>query len=246
MATTDIHTPHDVHEHDEHGHDEHHGNFWTNWVFSEDHKVIAKQYLITGMFWALLGGILSVIFRMQLGFPDMDMSWLRPVLGGWITADGKIDPEFYLALVTMHGTIMVFFVLTAGLSGTFSNFLIPLQIGARDMASGFMNMLSYWFFFVSSVIMFSSFFLSTGPAAGGWTVYPPLSALPQAIQGSGTGMTLWLVAMALFIVSTLLGGINYITTIINLRTRGMSFSRLPLTIWSFLFTAIVGLLSFPV
>lgn len=246
MATTDIHTPHDVHEHDEHGHDEHHGNFWTNWVFSEDHKVIAKQYLITGMFWALLGGILSVIFRLQLGFPDMDLSWLRPVLGDWITADGKIDPEFYLALVTMHGTIMVFFVLTAGLSGTFSNFLIPLQIGARDMASGFMNMLSYWFFFLSSVIMFSSFFISTGPAAGGWTVYPPLSALPQAIQGSGTGMTLWLVAMALFIVSTLLGGINYITTIINLRTRGMSFSRMPLTIWGFLFTAIVGLLSFPV
>lgn len=247
MATTDIHAAQHVHSHDEHGHDEHHaGNFWTKYVFSEDHKVIAKQYLITGMLWALLGGILSVIFRLQLGFPDMDVSWLSPVLGGWITPDGKIDPEFYLALVTMHGTIMVFFVLTAGLSGTFSNFLIPLQIGARDMASGFINMLSYWFFFISSVIMFSSFFVSTGPAAGGWTVYPPLSALPQAIQGSGTGMTLWLIAMALFIVSTLLGGINYITTIINLRTRGMSFSRLPLTIWGFFFTAIVGLLSFPV
>lgn len=246
MATTDIHTPHDVHAHDDHGHDEHHGNFWTNYVFSEDHKVIAKQYLITGMFWALLGGTLSVIFRLQLGFPDMDMSWMKPFLGGWITPDGKLDPEFYLALVTMHGTIMVFFVLTAGLSGTFSNFLIPLQIGARDMASGFMNMMSYWIFFISSVIMFSSFFISTGPAAGGWTIYPPLSALPQAIQGSGTGMTMWLIAMALFIISTLLGGINFITTIINLRTRGMSFSRLPLTVWSFLFTAIVGLLSFPV
>ena len=119
----------------------------------------------------------------------------------------------------MHGTIMVFFVLTAGLSGTFSNFLIPLQIGARDMASGFMNMLSYWFFFVSSVLMFTSLFLSTGPAAGGWTIYPPFSALPQAIKGSGTGMTLWLVAMAIFIASSLLGGINYITTVINLRTQ---------------------------
>jgi cytochrome c oxidase subunit 1 len=248
MATTDIHIHEDVHSHDDHGHDhEHHeGNFWTTYIFSQDHKIIAKQYLITGIFWALLGGTLSVIFRLQLGFPDMNLDWLKPVLGEWITPEGKLDPEFYLALVTMHGTIMVFFVLTAGLSGTFSNFLIPLQIGARDMASGFMNMLSYWFFFLSSVVMFTSLFLETGPAGGGWTIYPPLSALPQAIKGSGLGMTLWLVSMALFIVSTLLGGINYITTVINLRTRGMSFSRMPLTIWAFFFTAIIGLLSFPV
>ena len=248
MATTDIHIHETTHHHDDHGHEhEHHGgNFWTDYVFSQDHKVIAKQFLITGIFWALIGGTLSVIFRLQLGFPDMNLDWLKPVLGQWITPEGKLDPEFYLALVTMHGTIMVFFVLTAGLSGTFSNFLIPLQIGARDMASGFMNMLSYWFFFLSSVIMFISFFLETGPAGGGWTVYPPLSALPQAIKGSGSGMTLWLVSMALFIVSQLLGGINYITTVINMRTRGMSFTRMPLTIWSFFFTAIIGLLSFPV
>ncbi len=248
MATTDIHIPSAVQGHDDHDHEhEHHeGNFWTTYIFSEDHKVIAKQFLISGIFWALLGGTLSVIFRLQLGFPDMNLEWLRPFLGGWITPDGKLDPEFYLALVTMHGTIMVFFVLTAGLSGTFSNFLIPLQIGARDMASGFMNMLSYWFFFASSVIMFTSLFLQDGPAGGGWTVYPPLSALPQAIKGSGLGMTMWLVAMALFIVSSLLGGINYITTIINLRTKGMSFTRMPLTIWAFFFTAIIGLLSFPV
>ncbi len=250
MATTDIHVHSAVHGHDDHGHDhehEHHeGNFWTKYIFSEDHKVIAKQFLITGIFWALLGGTLSVIFRLQLGFPDMNLEWLKPVLGGWITPEGKLDPEFYLALVTMHGTIMVFFVLTAGLSGTFSNFLIPLQIGARDMASGFMNMLSYWFFFVSSVIMFTSLFLQDGPAGGGWVIYPPLSALPQAIKGSGMGMTLWLVSMALFIVSSLLGGINYITTVINMRTKGMSFTRMPLTIWAFFFTAIIGLLSFPV
>lgn len=246
MATTHTHTHADVHHHDDHEHEHHEGNFWTNYIFSQDHKVIAKQFLITGIFWALFGGTLSVIFRLQLGFPEMSLEWMRPLLGGWITPEGKIDPEFYLALVTMHGTIMVFFVLTAGLSGTFSNFLIPLQIGARDMASGFMNMLSYWFFFLSSVIMLSSFFIETGPAGGGWTVYPPLSALPQAIQGSGLGMTLWLVSMALFIVSTLLGGINYITTVINMRTRGMSFTRMPLTIWAFFFTAIIGLLSFPV
>ena len=198
------------------------------------------------MFWALIGGLFSVVFRLQLGFPGASIEWLRPVLGGWITPEGKLDPEFYLSLVTMHGTIMVFFVLTAGLSGTFSNFLIPLQIGARDMASGFMNMLSYWFFFLSSVVMFVSLFLSTGPASGGWTIYPPLSALPQAIQGSGLGMTLWLVSMALFIVSSLLGGINYITTVINMRTQGMSFTKMPLTIWAFFFTAAIGLLAFPV
>ncbi len=235
--------------HEDHGH--HEQGFVSKYIFSTDHKIIAKQFLISGIVWALIGGLLSVIFRLQLGFPDMDMSWLSPLLGKWINIDpgtgvGKLDTGFYLALVTMHGTIMVFFVLTAGLSGTFSNFLIPLQIGARDMASGFMNMLSYWFFFLSSVIMFISFFISTGPASGSWVIYPPLSALPQAMEGSGLGMTLWLVAMALFIVSTLLGGINYIATVINMRTEGMSFTKLPLTIWAFFLTAIIGLLSFPV
>ena len=246
MSVTDIELQEDLAHHDDH-HDEHHEQgFVSKYIFTTDHKTIAKQFLITGIFWALIGGALSLIFRLQLGFPEMSLEWLRPIMGEWITETGKLDAEFYLALVTMHGTIMVFFVLTAGLSGTFSNFLIPLQIGARDMASGFMNMLSYWFFFASSVVMFISLFIETGPAAGGWTVYPPLSALPQAIQGSALGMTLWLVSMALFIASTLLGGINYITTVINLRTTGMSFSRLPLTIWAFFITAVLGLLSFPV
>lgn len=245
MAVTEVQLDEHIAGHDDHDH-EHHGNFVTNYIFSQDHKVIGKQFLITGIFWAIIGGGLSIIFRLQLGFPEMDLEWLRPMLGNWITDTGKLDTEFYLALVTMHGTIMVFFVLTAGLSGTFSNFLIPLQIGARDMASGFMNMLSYWFFFLSSVVMFISLFIETGPAGGGWTIYPPLSALPQAISGSGLGMTLWLVSMVFFIASTLLGGINYITTIINLRTKGMSFDRMPLTIWAFFLTAILGLLSFPV
>jgi len=244
MASTAV-NEHVDHMEEDHAH-EHHGNFITNYIFSTDHKVIAKQYLISGIFWAIIGGGMSLIFRLQLGFPEAQLEWLRPFLGNWITTSGKLDPEFYLALVTMHGTIMVFFVLTAGLSGTFSNYLIPLQIGARDMASGFMNMLSYWFFFVSSVVMFISIFIETGPASGGWVIYPPLSALPQAMSGSGLGMTMWLVSMALFIVSTLLGGINYITTIINLRTKGMSFAKLPLTIWAFFLTATIGLLSFPV
>ena len=235
----------DAHAHDDHDH-EHHETFISKYIFSLDHKTIAKQFLITGILWAIIGAGLSAIFRLQLGFPEADLGWLRPLLGKWIQDNGTLNNEFYLALVTMHGTIMVFFVLTAGLSGTFSNFLIPLQIGARDMASGFMNMLSYWFFFLSSVIMFISLFLETGPASGGWVVYPPLSALPQAMPGSGLGMTMWLVAMVFFIVSSLLGGINYISTIINLRTKGMTFSRLPLTIWAFFFTAIIGVLAFPV
>ena len=239
----------------DHFHDHHHGDkyksgFLNHYVFSMDHKVIARQFLITGIVWAVIGAAMSIVFRLQLGFPEESLAWLKPILGKWIVVDaegvGKLAPEFYYALVTMHGTIIVFFVLTAGLSGTFSNLLIPLQIGARDMASPFLNMLSYWFFFLAGVVMFYSLFLSTGPFSGGWVAYPPLSALPQASSGSGTGMTLWLVSLTLFVVSVLLGGINYITTILNLRTKGMSMWRLPLPIWAFFVTAILGLLSFPV
>lgn len=220
-------------------------NFITTYIFSQDHKVISKQYLFTGMFWAIIGGLLSLLIRLQLGMPELSMDWLKPVLGHWIV-DGNLDPEFYLSAVTMHGFIMMFMVLTAGLSGTFSNYLIPLQIGARDMASGFINMLSYWFFFLSSVVFFILLFVETGPPMGGWVIYPPLSALPQAVSGSGTGMTLYILGFILFIVSILLAGINYITTIINMRTVGMYFNRLPLTIWALFFTAILTLFSFPV
>ena len=240
---------------DDHFHEHHHGdkyqsNFITTYIFSQDHKIIARQFLITGIFWALIGAGMSIIFRMQLGFPDEDMAWIKPLLGKWITINdagkGALAPEFYYALVTMHGTILVFFVLTAGLSGTFSNLLIPLQVGARDMASPLLNMMSYWFFFLSGLIMFLSLFVSTGPFSGGWTAYPPLSALPLASTGSGTGMTLWILSLVFFVVSVLLGGINYITTVLNLRTKGMSMWRMPLTIWAFFVTAILGLLSFPV
>ena len=240
---------------DDHFHDHHHGdkyrsNFVSHYIFSQDHKMIAKQFLITGMFWAIIGAVMSLIFRMQLGFPEEDLAWIKPLLGKWINIDpdgiGTLSSDFYYALVTMHGTILVFFVLTAGLSGTFSNLLIPLMIGARDMASPLLNMLSYWFFFVSGTIMFASLFLSTGPFAGGWVAYPPLSALPEAMEGSGAGMTLWTISLVLLVVSLLLGGINYITTVLNLRTKGMSMWRLPLPIWAFFVTAILGLLSFPV
>ncbi len=240
---------------DDHFHDHHHGdkyqsNFITTYIFSQDHKIIAKQFLITGMFWAIVGGLMSIIFRLQLGFPDESLAWLKPILGQWIEINeagvGTLSQDFYYALVTMHGTILVFFVLTAGLSGTFSNLLIPLMIGARDMASPLLNMLSYWFFFLAGLVLFASLFLQTGPFMGGWTAYPPLSALSEASTGSGAGMTLWLVSLTLFVVSILLGGINYITTVLNLRTKGMSMWRLPLPIWSFFITAIIGLLSFPV
>jgi len=207
--------------------------------------MIAKQFLVTGIFMGVAGGLMSMLFRLQLSWPDDKFGILSSLLGKW-APEGQMDPNMYLGLVTMHGTIMVFFVLTAGLSGTFSNLLIPLQIGARDMASGFLNMLSYWFFAVSSVIMLSSLFVEMGPAAAGWTIYPPLSAVPTAMPGSGMGMTLWLVSMSLFIVGSLLGSLNYIVTIINLRTKGMSMTRLPLTIWTFFLTAVLGVLSFPV
>jgi cytochrome c oxidase subunit 1 len=226
-------------------HHHHEEDFLFKYVFSQDHKMIAKQFLITGSIMGFIGMFMSTFFRLQLGWQGEPFPILETILGDWAPG-GVLDPDKYLGLVTIHGTIMVFFLLTAGLSGTFSNLLIPLQIGARDMASGFLNMLSYWFFFASSLVMLYSLTIETGPASGGWTVYPPLSALPQAIPGSGLGMTLWLVSMSLFIVSSLLGGLNYIVTVVNLRTKGMSMTRLPLTIWAFFITAILGVLSFPV
>jgi len=226
--------------------DHHHKEtFVTKYVFSQDHKMISKQYLITGIIMGVIGVFMSMLFRLQIAWPDHSFSLIEAFLGSHQDG-GVMSPDIYLALVTIHGTIMVFFVLTAGLSGTFSNLLIPLQIGARDMASGFLNMISYWLFFLSSTLMIISLFVEAGPASAGWTIYPPLSALPQAIPGSGAGMTLWLVSMAIFIASSLLGALNYIVTVMNLRTVGMKMTRLPLTIWAFFVTAIIGVVSFPV
>ena len=226
--------------------DHHNETFISKYIFSIDHKMIAKQFLITGMLMGIVGMLMSVLFRLQLSNPGESFAVLEWFFGDKWAPGGVLDPNMYLSLVTMHGTILVFWVLTAGLSGTFANFLIPLQIGARDMASGFINMLSYWFFFAATIVLLISLFVETGPASAGWTVYPPLSALPEAIPGSGLGQDLWLISMALFVVSSLLGGLNYIVTILNLRTKGMSMSRLPLTIWAILITAIIGVLSFPV
>ena len=185
--------------------------------------MISKQFLLTGMFMGAVAMVLSAIFRAHLESPE-----------------SGIIPDEYLALVTIHGTIMVFFVLTGGLSGTFANLLIPLQVGARDMASGFMNMLSYWFFYASCVVMLLSFvpFIAEGLASSGWTIYPPLGANPDFISGSGMGMTLWLISMTLFIISSLLGGLNYIVTILNLRTKGMSMSSFRLRFGLFCYSHI--------
>ncbi len=229
-----------------HEHDHHEESFVSKYIFSYDHKMIGKQFLLMAIFMGLVGMMLSVFFRIQLAWPGESSDFLNMFLGDRWAPEGILNQDMYLGLVTIHGTIMVFFVLTGGLSGTFSNVLIPLQVGARDMASGFINMMSAWLFNISSIIMLVSLFVESGPAMSGWTVYPPLSALPQAVSGSGLGMTLWLISLTIFIASSLIGSLNYIATIVNLRTKGMKMTRMPLTIWAFLVTAIVGVLAFPV
>jgi cytochrome c oxidase subunit 1 len=241
------HEEHGHHEaHGHHDHEHHEDHFVSKYIFSHDHKMIGKQFLITAVFMGVVAMLLSILFRIQLAWPGESSDFLSFFLGETWAPSGILKEDMYLGLVTIHGTIMVFFLLTGGLSGTFSNLLIPLQVGARDMASGFLNMLSFWFFLISSVIMFCSLFIETGPAMAGWTIYPPLSALPQAVSGSGLGMTLWLISMTIFIAGSLIGSLNYIVTVLNLRTAGMTMTRLPLTIWAFFVTAILGVLSFPV
>lgn len=196
------------------------------------------------MFWAVIGALLSVVFRLQLAYPGESFVWMQDILGRW-APQGRISPDTYYAFVTMHGTVLVFFVLTGGMLGTFANLLIPLQIGARDMASPLMNMLSYWLFFLSSVIILASFFLQTGPAGVAWTLYPPLSALGEASIGARAGVDFWIIGMAVFVFSSSLGSLNYIATVLSMRTKGMTMTRLPLTCWSFIIASLIGLLAFP-
>ena len=208
----------------------HRQSFVRRYIFSLDHKVIGIQYLVTSMAMAVLGGLLAMAIRLQLAWPGV----------------AGLDPASYLSSMTMHGTIMIFFVLTTALTGGFGNYLIPLQVGARDMAFPFLNMLSYWLVPPAIVLLLASFFVPGGPPNSGWTAYPPLSAIPQAAPGSGPGQTLWLLSLAVLIVAFLFGSLNYITTILQMRTRGLSMMRLPMTIWGLLITAVVSLLSFPV
>jgi cytochrome c oxidase subunit 1 len=215
--------------------------FWRRYVFSVDHKVIGKQYLTLGLVMALLGGASAYIIRWQLAWPETVVpltSWVpEPAMYA-----GQLDPNFYNQLVTLHGTIMVFFVAMPILLGGFGNFLIPLMIGADDMAFPRLNMMSFWTLFLASATLLSSFFVPGGPAAAGWTGYAPLSADPQ-FTGVDWGMNLWILALALEFASFLMGGINFLTTAINMRAPGLSFFRLPLIVWMQLTAATLFLLS---
>jgi cytochrome c oxidase subunit 1 len=205
--------------------------FWRSYVFSTDHKVIAKQYLSLGLFWALMGGATAYLIRWQIAHPDTEAP-------GW----GFIAPDFYNMLVTMHGTIMVFFVAMPILLAAFGNFLIPLMIGAQDMAFPRLNMLSFWIFFLASLVLMVSFFVPGGAAAAGWTGYPPLSAKME-YTGVGWGMNLWLLALALEFASFLLGGVNFLTTAMNMRAPGLTWFRLPVVVWMQLTAAVIFMLS---
>ncbi len=225
-------------------------SFIRKYIFSLDHKVIGIQYIILALVAVIVGMTMSVLMRMNLSWPGTNWPILATLFPGGAPG-GVINPEFYLSLVTMHGTIMVFFVLTTAPQGGFGNYFLPIQIGAEDMAFPVLNMLSFWVTLVGFIVILSAIFLSgsastIGPI-GGWTGYAPLSALgPIAGPGQGMGMNLWIISIAIFCVGSLLGALNFITTLLNMRTRGMSLMRMPLTCWAWFTTAVLALLSFPV
>src|SRR5579862_224649 len=212
--------------------------FIRKYVFSLDHKVIGIQYYLLALCAVVIGIVLSVLMRFHLVWPSAHL----PFVSG-----GLMTPEQYMSLVTMHGTIMVFFVLTTAPQAGFGNYFLPIQIGAADMAFPVLNMLSFWTTFLALIVMVSAFFVQGGAPLGGWTAYPPLSAVGAiAGPGQGTGQTLWVISIAIFCAASLMGAINFIATTVDLRARGMSMMRLPLTCWSWLVTAILGLLGFAV
>jgi cytochrome c oxidase subunit I len=218
--------------------------FLRRYVFSQDHKVIGMQFMFLSLFFMIVGGLLALMVRWQLGFPDKAMP-LGTLFPDSIMPEGHIGPELYNMLFTMHASIMIFFVIIPMLAGAFGNFLIPLMIGARDMAFPKLNMLSFWVALPAGLVMASSFFTETGAAATGWTAYPPLSAVPD-YTGVTLGQTLWIVAVLIAGTSSIMGAVNYITTIINMRAPGMHFFRMPLTVWALFITAILQLMATPV
>ncbi|HEY4667010.1 MAG TPA: cbb3-type cytochrome c oxidase subunit I [Anaerolineales bacterium] len=219
-------------------------SFIRRYVFSTDHKVIGRQFLFTALAFFTLGGTLAMLMRTQLAWPWQEIPVLGKLLYG--NTGNILAPEAYPALVTMHGTIMIFFFIIPILSGALGNFLIPLMIGARDMAFPRLNLLSYWVMVPAFLVMLAGFFVATGTAAAGWTSYVPLSALPDMIPGSETGQTLWVISLMLVGTSSLMGAINYITTIVMLRAPGMDMFRLPMTIWALFVTAILVTFATPV
>ncbi len=214
---------------DQTAHLHHPKTFIGKYIWSQDHKVIAIQYSVTAIFVGLIALLLSVLMRLQLGFPG---------------EFNFISPDAYLQFVTMHGMIMVIYLLTALLLGGFGNYLIPLMVGTRDMVFPYLNMLSYWFYLASVIVLLSSFFVTGGPTGAGWTLYPPQSIL-AGTPGAGSGIVLMLLSLTIFIIAFTMGGLNYVTTIFQARTRGMTLMRMPLTIWGILTATILGLLAFP-
>lgn len=219
--------------------------FIRRYIFSLDHKVIGLQYFCLALFAALVGVALSLLMRLRLAWPAAKWPLLETIFPHGFQG-GQMQPEFYLAMVTMHGTIMVFMVLTTAPQGAFGNYFLPIQIGAADMAFPVLNMLSFWTTFVSFVVLMLAFFIEGGAPIGGWTFYPPLSSIPAAGPGQGLGADLWLVSIAIFCVASLFGALNFITTTLNMRAPGMTLTRMPLTCWAWLTTAIISLLAFPV
>lgn len=264
----EVETTHGVHAGE--AHDEAHAgvhrhpaptNFIRKYIFSIDHKVIGIQYLLLALVSVFVGLLMSVLMRLRLTWPDHSWSLIKTIfpLGA---PDGVMLPEFYLSLVTMHGTMMVFFVLTTAPQGGFGNYFLPIQIGADDMAFPNLNMLSFWVTLVGFLVLVLAIFAegsgtvaawfgskpsgTVGPI-GGWTSYPPLSALGgRAGPGQGMGQNLWIISIAIFCVGSLLGALNFITTLLNMRCRGMSLMRMPLTCWAWFTTAVLALLAFPV
>ena len=212
--------------------------FIRKYIFSLDHKVIGIQYFFLALFSVFVGMTLSLLMRIHLVWPNAKMPF---------TPGGQMTPEQYLALVTMHGSIMVFMVLTTAPQSGFGNYMLPIQIGAEDMAFPVLNMLSFWTTFVSLVVLSSAFLVTGGAPISGWTAYPTLSALGEITgPGQGLGQTMWVIGLAIFCVASLLGALNFITTTLDLRTKGMTLGRMPLTVWAWLITAILGLLAFGV
>lgn len=212
-------------------HEEHHHptSFAAKYIWSQDHKVIAVQYAVIAIFVGLVALVLSGFMRLQLGFPD---------------TFSFINPNSYLQYMTLHGMIMVVYLLTALLLGGFGNYLIPLMVGTRDMVFPYLNMLSVWFYFVSVLVLLASFFVPGGPTGAGWTLYPPQTILPGT-PGHEWGIILMLASLAIFIVAFTMGGLNYVTTILQARTRGMTLMRMPLTLWGIFTASMMGLLAFP-
>jgi len=227
-------------------HDAHHApmSFWRKYIFSTDHKIIGIQFLFVSLFFLLLGGLLAMQIRWQLGFPG------KPMPGGGILPEsmvqnGVILPEYYIQLVTMHGTFMVFFAIMPLLVGVYANFLIPLKIGTHDMAFPRINMWSFWLALLAGTIMLAGFFVPDGAPRAGWTMYAPLSARPD-LSGATYSQKLWSISIVVLGLSSVMGSVNYITTIINLRAPGMTWFRMPLSVWALFITAILAVLALPV